>query len=284
MGYSHQDQQYTAPWPFLADQAKLCEKFTFNDNDVILTAYAKSGTHWLWEVLSMLIKGEAEPSKSAKERLMFSFGTQKDFDKYQSPRIFNTHVRYKGLPKCLKSESNVKTKMVYLLRNPKDVAVSYYYHLKSATDFDYNGTWNGFYSLFIEGKVPGGSWFDYVVEWDKEINSGKHPNIIVMYYEDLQKNFTSEIKRLSDFLGFSYSNDLFTAIAEKCSFSSMKENDERLKEQFPIHMSKDGKNFIYRKGVVGDWKNHFTVAQNDEMDQIITNRLKDTDLKFQYSV
>ncbi len=37
---------------------------------------------------------------------------------------------------------------------------------------------------------------------------------------------------------------------------------------------------LFLSGKVGDWKNHFTVAQNEAMDALIEEKLKGTGLKF----
>ena len=48
--------------------------------------------------------------------------------------------------------SEKKTKIVLALRNPKDVAVSFYHHHKGIQPYKYNGKFTDFCQLFIEGK------------------------------------------------------------------------------------------------------------------------------------
>ena len=48
--------------------------------------------------------------------------------------------------------SEKKTKIVLALRNPKDVAVSFYHHHKGMESHKYDGKFADYFQLFIEGK------------------------------------------------------------------------------------------------------------------------------------
>ena len=56
-------------------------------------------------------------------------------------------------------------KYIYIARNPKDTAVSLYYHARSIKVFEFTGDWNAFFKFFITGRAEGGSWFNHVLEW-----------------------------------------------------------------------------------------------------------------------
>jgi len=55
--------------------------------------------------------------------------TYSALDDLPSPRVLSTHLMPTGLPSSLFNNS----KVVVPIRNPKDTAVSLYYHLKSET-------------------------------------------------------------------------------------------------------------------------------------------------------
>jgi hypothetical protein len=80
----------------------------------------------------MLLKSKAEYTKETKE---FSFlEAIPDFsivDNIPSPRALNTHVPYRWLPKQHIENGG---KIVHVLRNPKDVTVSMYHHLKNSRE------------------------------------------------------------------------------------------------------------------------------------------------------
>ncbi|XP_046551937.1 flavonol 3-sulfotransferase-like [Haliotis rubra] len=133
----------------------------------------------------------------------------------------------------------LKCKVIYTMRDPKDVAVSLYklYYNRPFILVDCNG-------IFEHWR-------------DAEKYFTHHPEIPVHFqnYEEAIKDPVCAVQALSDFLGLHRNDDLCRAIAEKCSFSRMKID----KEPFAIKL--DGEHFLYRKGVVGDWKNWF----NDQM-------------------
>lgn len=87
------------------------------------------GTHWAWEIVTMLLKQRAEYSKEPME--CFFLEAMPDFNfvhNLPSPRIFNTHIPIRWFPN---QHIENGAKIVHVLRNPKDIAVSMYHHFKN---------------------------------------------------------------------------------------------------------------------------------------------------------
>ena len=71
-----------------------------------------------------------------------------DINTLPSPRIIKSHLTYNIIPKSANGVN--KCKYIYVARNPKDVAVSFYNFL---TDLErFNGPWEFFAKLFLEGN------------------------------------------------------------------------------------------------------------------------------------
>ena len=60
------------------------------------------GTHWGFEIISMLLKGNAETVPIPKEFAMLEFTTPADLEKLPSPRVLNSHFPLCILPRQLK--------------------------------------------------------------------------------------------------------------------------------------------------------------------------------------
>jgi len=93
-------------------------------------------------------------------------------------------------------------------------------------------------------------------------------HVLVLYYEDLKENMPLQLKRLATFLGKSYDEEFYEQIAERTNLAYVLKN-KNLGMHNAFYKKVGG---LYRKGVVGDWKNHFTIAQNVRFDEM-TKRL-----------
>ena len=86
---------------------------------------------------------------------------------------------------------------------------------------------------------------------------------------------------IASFLNKPLSDDLISRIAEQCTFSGMKKNAASFSVPLP---TKDGKSFLLRKGVVGDWKNYFTPELNERFEREVLDKLKGTGLEFDFEI
>ncbi|KAJ8309372.1 hypothetical protein KUTeg_014246 [Tegillarca granosa] len=204
------------------------------------------------------------------------FLTREEFDKMESPRVITTHLQLNQLPSGLVSQ---KCKIVMCHRNPKDVMVSFYHHHLALKQYEYNGKWENYFNRFMEGLIDFGSWFDYMKYWENVINDNSDLPIHVMYYEDLKQNGTEQIKKLADFLGVRYDDELIEAIHDMCSFNKMKPDKDQIANK---DIKNDESSSFYRKGVIGDWKNWFTVAQNEYFNKVYEETMKNIKHKFTF--
>ncbi|OBS78175.1 hypothetical protein A6R68_19434, partial [Neotoma lepida] len=184
--------------------------------------------------------------------------------------------------KGTRTRDRLPLQVIYIARNPKDVAVSYYnfYNMGKGLYPD-PGTWDSFLENFMDGKVSYGSWYQHVKEWWELTHT--HP-VLYLFYEDMKEDPKREIKKILEFLGHSLPEETVDLIVHHTSFKKMKENPMANYTTIPSHHMDQSISSFMRKGIAGDWKNTFTVAQNECFDVHYAEKMAGCDLIFRWQV
>ncbi|KAL8562595.1 hypothetical protein ACOMHN_045859 [Nucella lapillus] len=240
----------------LEEHVKLLKDLEMRQDDVVMVAYAKSGTHWLWEVTSMLVAGKAQYEKRSKVFSMLDTSRIEDIRALPSPRVLNSHFPVSFLPRQVKDKG---VKVVHVYRNVKDVMVSLYFHFLqtpggAGLDFPLMER------LFLSDNVPMGNFFAYMNEMREFRENNPEIPFFLVSFEDTKENPEKVIGDLGRFLGVEASPQLIRDIAQVTHFAKMKQAD---KKKLETHIPPAD---IFRKGEVGDWKNYLTVAQSERLD------------------
>ncbi|XP_052097716.1 sulfotransferase 1C4-like isoform X1 [Mytilus californianus] len=259
-----------------SDVRSIADHYLARDDDVLLCNYPKSGTHWVWEIIQILYAQKPELIEHSKMKCMMESLSKEAFDSLPSPRILNTHVYFSMLPK---DSLRRKCKIVYTVRNPKDVAVSYYHHHRGLCFYNYDGSWDGYLNRFLEGNLDYMSWFDTIRSWHRAIQEHKDYPIHVIHYEDMQQNGIEEIRKLANFLEKPYDEKLLKDIQDKCQFQVMQKDKFSIKSHW-----KENTAGIFREGKVGGWKKVFTVAQNEKFDKFFQEKMADLNLDIKFTI
>ncbi|KAM3617087.1 uncharacterized protein V6R79_002095 [Siganus canaliculatus] len=261
------------------------QNFQARSDDILIATYPKAGTTWVSYILDLLYFGQTSSDRQTSipifERVPFLEISSPDMDsgvdlanKLQtSPRLIKTHFPVQFVPKSF-WEKNCK--IVYVARNAKDNVVSYFHFDRMVQDQPEPGEWSSYLRRFMAGKIMFGPWYDHVNGWWKKKQT--YANIHYMFYEDMIEDTGRELDKLCSFLGLSPSAEEKARITGGVQFDKMKKNDMVNYSTFP-NMDFKISPFM-RKGKVGDWKNHFTVAQNEEFDEDYKRQMKDPTLKF----
>ncbi|KAJ0177434.1 hypothetical protein K1T71_007443 [Dendrolimus kikuchii] len=193
----------------------------------------------------------------------------KRIDETPSPRFIKTHLPLSMLPPNLLSTA----KVVYVARDPRDVAVSYYYLHKMIAKSLMRANFNHYWEAFKRDLLP---WTPIIAHTNEAWKQRHHPNLHLVFYEDLIKDLPKEIGRISHFLGKNYSDDKIKQLAEYLSFNSLRKNEN------VNNTTGNGKNEIQfiRKGEAGGWKSHFDQEMVLEAEEFLISRLEGLDLVY----
>ncbi|KAG2463887.1 ST1C3 Sulfotransferase, partial [Polypterus senegalus] len=89
-----------------------------------------------------------------------------------------------------------------------------------------------------------------------------------------------EVERVAHFLGHTLDKVTIQEIVKHTAFDMMKDNPMTNASIFPTSILDLSISPFMRKGQVGDWKNYFTVAQNERFEEEYRRRMAETSLRF----
>lgn len=271
--------------PLLRDAGKVIndiQDLKLGPEAVILATFPRSGTHWVYEITHMLLTRNANYNTVSREATFLEglpdLGPLQFYN-----HIVSTHLQFKWLPQQHVERGG---KIIYVIRNPKDVAVSFFEVMRSC-GFLREETFEYFLSEFYLGKrAIYGGWFQYNQAFIREAKARKD-QIIMLQYETLKNNTLKELKRLAEFLEVKIADPLLKEIAEKCQFDNLKTADKSVRNDEALSkimraVSLNEHPTIYRKGEIGDWKNYFTVAMSEAFDKTNADNMDDIGLEFEF--
>uniref|UniRef100_A0A8D8Q3C8 Sulfotransferase 1C4 n=1 Tax=Cacopsylla melanoneura TaxID=428564 RepID=A0A8D8Q3C8_9HEMI len=192
----------------------------------------------------------------------------------QGRRFIKTHIPLSLLPPNLLTSG---AKIVYVARNPKDVAVSYYHLNRLFRTLDFTGDFDSFWDCFENNLVSWGPYWTHIKEgW----NQRQNPNVLFLFYEDLSKNIVSCIDRVAEFLDTSLSKDQINEIIDYLDIKNFRNNPavnfDNLKT---VGICRPDGGFI-REGKSGGWRGKFSEELAARADKWIQDNLQTTDLRF----
>lgn len=223
----------------------------FNES-VLIVEYPKSGGSWLGQLVSNYL--------------------DIPFPRNEFPGLSRSvyHSHYK--PSYLIPKNK---KILWLVRDGRDVYVSFYYHQliwsnknkldpktvtytrKNLPFADYNDISNNLpeYLDYSFTHKPSkshyfnfpGDWASYNRQWQDEVNAG-NSNIHLVRYEDLLSNTEDTLRHLlTSVFNVTVDEQKLKQVVEKFSFENQTKRKQGVEDT----------NSFLRKGIAGDWKNYF---------------------------
>ncbi|CAO2608062.1 Sulfotransferase 1C2 [Lemmus lemmus] len=267
------------------DNWNQIQAFKAKPDDLLICTYPKSGTTWIQEIVDM-IEQNGDVEKCQREAIEHRHpfiedappGCAASAEELSIPpenaaRAGTQSVTYL----CHSNHLSSSPKFLYVARNAKDCMVSYYHFYRMNQVLPDPGTWDEYFETFISGKVNWGSWFDHVRGW-WEIRD--RYQILFLFYEDMKRDPKREIQKVMRFMGKNLDDEVLDKIVQETSFERMKENPMTNRSTVPKYLLDQSISPFMRKGTVGDWKNHFTVAQNEKFDEIYRQKMKGMSIDF----
>ena len=260
------------------------DRFEPRDGDIIIATFSKSGTTWMQRIVDCLVFqspdirpfGDISPWLDSTifnsiEDDLATLGAQRH------RRFVKSHLPFDALPLW------DTVKYIHVARDGRDAALSWQNHLQGfnpqlrqrvveqAMQLAQKGTplpqrmvpapddprefllqWLD----RLEAAPPDASevsepmYFDFEATYWRE---RKRPNLLLVHYDDLQKNLAAEMRRISDFLEIETPEPLMPKLVEAASFTFMKSHGDALFPKLQMAFDRGADRFINR-GRSGVWR------------------------------
>ncbi|XP_071499180.1 sulfotransferase 1C2-like [Diadema antillarum] len=298
----HMYKGIVLPNVVLDSSIEAMQTFEVRSDDIWLCTYPKSGTHWMFEIVGLILargvpekinrslaidavetidmtqKMPASREEELKNPLDLSPFADK-IAKASSPRVIITHLPLRYLPPNLEERGRV----IYVARNPKDALNSLYNMAMRVETKPPGFTWEPLLGSFLEDKGIYGPWRDHVREFWK-IRGKK--NAAFFFYESMKKDPVGSVRDVAAHIGVDLTTEELQKVVEHSSFKGMsktyatggagaKEGNKDFFEQIKTLP-------FLGKGYAGQWKDRFTVAQNEMFDKFYNEKMTAEDPTFEF--
>jgi hypothetical protein len=211
-------------------------------DDLYIVSFPKSGTTWLNFIMANV------HLKMSDRKQVVNFFNIHDFipDIMQNRYLRNNILPFPG-HRVIKSHAEMNpfyTKIIYLVRDPRDVMVSYYWFLKHL------GGWNAdLHRLIHSGAYGVEAWCQHVQGWIEKTPATSH--LFSIRYEDLKSDPFKVLIRIYSLLGHEIPEEVLNQAIGLSSFENMKKLESEYKNsgdfRFPGFQ-------LVRKGKSGDYR------------------------------
>jgi estrone sulfotransferase len=231
-------------------------------DDVFVVSYPRSGNTWVRFLLANLIQYETRKPVDFFSVHKVIPGMDKDFhirtlNKLPPPRLISTHRLY----------TSGFQRVIYILRDGRDVAVSYYLYMSGKKRFE-----GSFLDFLTKRDLSPCLWHEHVETW---LQHTDHCDLLLVRYESLLASPETELHRMATFAGLPVDEQRLQWSVSSSAFGAMQSLE---REKGRLFDSDQELQFV-RKGTKGQWRNHFDADHK----QVFKSYANSTLLKLGYA-
>ena len=234
-------------WGFiwLLGRSRGGRNFPVFPDDVFIVSYPRSGNTWTRFLIANLIYPE--------EPVTFANVEGKIPDVYKNTR--NQLLRTPR-PRILKSHEYFDPrykKVIYIVRDPRDVAVSYYHFDRKRKKIEDGYPLERYIARFIAGDVDDyGSWKDNLASW-LATRQGVE-SFLLLRYEDMLEQPAAELAKVASFLGIERSPEQVSRAVELSAADRMRHLEKEQAAAW-VNTRKTRKDIPFvRAAHAGEWR------------------------------
>jgi Sulfotransferase domain len=216
-------------------------------DDTFLVSYPRSGNTWTRFLVANFVFPNENVSFLNIEKLVPDTSSQSNraLKRTPRPRIIKTHQYF----------DHRYPKTIYIVRDPRDVALSYYDFQRKYMQIEDGYPLQRYVDDFVCGRLISadwGTWGENVASWI--YTRGQQKEFLLLRYEDMIKDTGSELARVARFLGIDPDPSRLQRAVELSSADRMRKLEKLEQDQWIA--TKDRRKDIPFIGIAkaGGWK------------------------------
>ncbi len=213
------------------------------EDDAFIVSYPKSGNTWVRFLVANLLYPDPTDFETLETRVPTIYkNTRRELDSFPSPRVLKSHEYFDPRYR----------RVVYLVRDPRDVVISYFHYSLRKGSIAMGHSLTDFAADFLAGKMGNvGSWQENVASWLAARDGS--PNFLLVHYEHLRARPVDEATRIARFLNCASDQVSIQRAVAASSFERMRELEKA--SGSTLQLKKKGADIPFvRKGRVGGWR------------------------------
>ncbi len=217
---------------------------TFPD-DSFIVSYPKSGNTWTRFLVASLIHCQEPMTFLKADKMIPSIDSQSRnfFKALPRPRVIKSHFPFDQTYK----------RVIYIVRDPKDVAVSqYHYQIKRKVLQD-GHPMDEWIERYVAGETcPYGSWGENVGSWLAA--RAQNPDFLLLRYENMIRHTDIELIKIANFLGIDPAPKRIQWAIEQSTADNMRKLEQKEAGQWESTKDTRKDKFFVRSAKAGEGK------------------------------
>ena len=216
-------------------------------DDTMIVSYPRSGNTWTRFLIANLIYPSENITFSNIERLIADTSSisSRALKRIPRPRFIKTHEYF----------DHRYPKVVYIVRDPRDVALSYYDFQRKYRQIEDDCPIESYVKDFVHGRLISagwGTWAENVASW---VSTRKGTDkFLMLRFEDMLERTHAELDRLARFLGVSVTPEMLDKAINNSSAERMRELEKQQQDQW-VATKKHRKDIPFvRVAKAGGWR------------------------------
>jgi len=228
-------------------------------DDTFIVSYPRSGNTWVRFLVANLLHPTKTVSFANIEKFVpdCEAKSSRYLRKVPRPRIIKSHEYF----------DHRYPKVLYIVRDPRDVVLSYYDFERKYRHIDDAYPLPKYVSDFVAGRLSSrgwGTWGENAGSW---ISSRmRQDTFLLLRYEDMKEDASGAVQKIAKLFNIQAEEERIKMVLERSSAQRMRQLEERESEQWVSTRGKRADIPFIRSAVTGGWRSKLSANSIAEIE------------------